>query len=78
MDLQAPHIGMSEGEKRVLRLDMASQGLESEAVALRSEPGDHADSDRGDKGMVPKRFTCKDVREMNLDDGQRNRRQGIA
>jgi len=53
------------------------QMLQREPVTVDAEPADDAGGDRGDNGMVPKRFTRVDVRNVHLDERRAKNRARV-
>src|SRR3954470_7560728 len=56
----------------------AHQSLEGQKVALRAEPGNHSDCEIGDDRMPSFRLSCEDIRQVQFNERNLYRQQGIA
>src|SRR5215216_2076545 len=70
------------GERLQLRFwqhpQLAEQRVDSEQIAAPAEAGNLAHADGRKQRFVPEFLARVDIREMHLDDGQRNRADGIT
>src|SRR5690606_38222835 len=62
----------------VLSVKACDGGVQRQQVSLRAEAADHALGDGGEIGMAAKRLPGVDVRQVDLDEGNPDRGEGVA